>query len=55
MDIQSLLQLAKSRGASDLHLVVYSPPILRIDGVLQPEVDMAPLTAEDIEDAAVSN
>ncbi len=51
MDIQSLLQLAKSRGASDLHLVVYSPPVLRIDGALQPEVDMAPLTAEDIEEA----
>ena len=51
MDIQALLQLANSRGASDLHLVVNSPPVLRIDGSLNPEADMALLTAEDIEDA----
>ncbi len=51
MDIQGLLRLAKSERASDLHLVVASPPVLRIDGSLQPVADMAPLTAEDIDHA----
>jgi len=51
MDIQGLLELAKSERASDLHLVVASPPVLRIDGSLQPVADMAPLTAEDIDEA----
>ena len=51
MDILSLLQLAKSEGASDLHLVVASPPVLRIDGSLQPVADMSPLTAEDTDHA----
>ena len=51
MDIFSLLQLAKSKGASDLHLVVSSPPSLRINGWLEPAVDMPPLTPGDIEQA----
>ena len=34
MDIKSLLQLTVDRNASDLHLVVGSPPTLRIDGSL---------------------
>src|SRR4030067_2633244 len=49
MDIFPLLRLAKSRGASDLHLVVSSPPLLRINGSILPEVDMRPLKAEDLE------
>ena len=48
MDIFSLLRLAESRGASDLHLVVFSPPLLRVNGLLEPVADMAPLTPEDI-------
>jgi len=48
MDIFSLLHLAKSKGASDLHLVVSSPPLLRIDGLLKAVADMAPLTLDDI-------
>ena len=51
MDIFALLDSAKSKGASDLHLVVASPPLMRIDGSLQPADDMAPLTAEDINQA----
>jgi twitching motility protein PilT len=51
MDIQGLLQLAKSKRASDLHMVVSSPPVLRIDGALHPETGMTALTAEDIDDA----
>ena len=34
-DVIQLLHLAKERGASDLHLVVGSPPMARIDGQLQ--------------------
>ena len=48
MDIFSLLHLAKSKGASDLHLVVSSPPLLRIDGSLQPADDLPPLTPDDV-------
>ena len=51
MDIFALLYLARSKGASDLHLVVASPPLLRIDGSLQPTADVAPLTADDINQA----
>ena len=49
MDVFSLLDLAKSRGASDLHLIVSSPPLLRINGLLEPVTDMLPLTPSDME------
>ena len=51
MDIFTVLHSAKSKGASDLHLVVSSPPLMRIDGSLQPADDMSPLTDEDINQA----
>jgi len=51
MDIITLLKLAKSSGASDLHMVVSSPPLLRVDGRLVPVDDMPPLTPEEIEQA----
>jgi twitching motility protein PilT len=51
MDIVTLLELAKSRGASDLHMVVSRPPLLRIDGLLRPMDDQEPLLEEDIEQA----
>lgn len=51
MDIFSLLNLAKSKGASDLHLIASSPPLLRINGLLQPAADMLPLTPDDINQA----
>jgi len=51
MDILRLLHLAKSKGASDLHLVVSRPPILRIDGLLVPAGDKSPLTPDDIDQA----
>ena len=46
MDILALLNIAKDRGASDVHLVVSRPPMLRINGVLGPVGGMALLTAE---------
>jgi twitching motility protein PilT len=50
-DIITLLQLAKSKGASDLHVVVNSPPLLRINGDLLPANEMPALSAEDIDQA----
>jgi len=47
-DIIALLKLAKSRNASDLHLVVGRPPSLRINGSLLFAGDLPALTAEDI-------
>jgi len=51
MDIFVLLNLAKEKGASDLHLVASSPPLLRIDGSLEPVADMEPLTPDDLNQA----
>ncbi len=50
-DIVALLKLAKSRNASDLHLVVNRAPLLRINGSLLPAGELPALTAEDIEQA----
>ncbi|MGB6874264.1 MAG: PilT/PilU family type 4a pilus ATPase [Dehalococcoidia bacterium] len=51
MDIFSLLRTGKSRRASDLHMVTGSPTVFRIDGSLEPANGVAPLTAEDINEA----
>ena len=48
MDIFSLLRLAKSRGASDLHIVAANPPLFRINGSLDAATDIPPLTPDDI-------
>lgn len=49
MEMNELLKLMVNKGASDLHLTVSSPPVLRINGELIPREDLPPLTAEDIE------
>jgi twitching motility protein PilT len=49
MKADELLRLMVNKGASDLHLTVPSPPVLRIDGVLIPQEELSPLTARDIE------
>jgi twitching motility protein PilT len=49
MQIDELLKLMVNKGASDLHLTVPSPPVLRIDGTLIPQEDLPPLTAKDVE------
>jgi twitching motility protein PilT len=48
-EVDEFLRLVVDKGASDLHLKVPSPPVLRIDGELIPEEDLPPLTAMDIE------
>ena len=45
--IDSILQLVQAQGASDLHLVSGTPPMLRIHGDLQP-IEYEPLTSEVI-------
>ncbi|MEA3442274.1 MAG: type IV pilus twitching motility protein PilT [Chloroflexota bacterium] len=51
MQVNELLHLMVDKGASDLHLRVPSPPVLRIDGTLVPQEDLPPLTPQDIEEA----
>ena len=48
MKIETLFELALETGASDLHLMVGLPPILRIDGRLIQQEDYPPLTNNDI-------
>ncbi len=47
--ITELLKLTADKKASDLHLRVPSPPVLRIDGALVPQEDLPTVTTEDIE------
>lgn len=47
MNINDLLKLAVERRASDLHLKVGSHPVIRVDGELQPLIDVKRLMQED--------
>ncbi len=53
MDIYELLRLAKSLEASDLHLVVASPALLRVRGQLESVNGSEPLTAAEINEAFI--
>jgi twitching motility protein PilT len=44
-----LFRLMVGKGASDLHLRVPSPPVLRIDGALTTLEDLPPITPQDVE------
>jgi twitching motility protein PilT len=48
IEMSDLLQLAVDEGASDLHIEVGVPPVLRIHGRMQP-LDATPLKPEDTE------
>ena len=48
MEILDLLHRAEAQKASDLHLIVSCPPMLRIDGALQPIDGISKLTSGDI-------
>jgi len=50
MQIKELLHLMADKEASDLHLRVPAPPVLRIDGALKPQVDLPRLAPGDIEE-----
>jgi twitching motility protein PilT len=49
MEIDGLLKLMVDKGASDLHITVPSPPVLRIKGELIAQEDLPPVTPEDVE------
>jgi twitching motility protein PilT len=49
MDVVALIRIAKYRGASDLHMTVGSPSMLRLHGELVPATDGSVLTAEDMQ------
>ena len=53
-EMKSLLDMAIEKKASDLHLTVGLPPILRIDGRLTPIADKGVLTAEACEKLILS-
>ena len=46
-DINAHLRYLVERGGSDLHLKVPAPPIIRLDGQMQPVEGAPPITAED--------
>ncbi|MDP3954935.1 MAG: type IV pilus twitching motility protein PilT [bacterium] len=50
MNVQELLQIVVDKNASDLHLLVGIPPVLRIDGNLGFVPGKEPLTAEDVQE-----
>lgn len=47
MEIIDILKVAVQKGTSDIHLVIGKPPIVRVDGDLQPLTDFPVLTAEE--------
>ena len=49
MELGKLLKLVLEKRASDLHLDVGSPPVLRINGILLPQEDIPPFTRVDIQ------
>lgn len=54
MNIKQLLELTAKRNASDLHLVVGQPPMLRIDGTLAVVPGEAPLASLEAEELMYS-
>ena len=46
---RQILELVVEKGATDLHVKVPSPPVLRIDSALVPQEEWPQFTAEDIE------
>jgi twitching motility protein PilT len=47
MEIVDILKATVQKGGSDLHIVVGQPPMVRIDGTLQPMNEFAALTSDD--------
>ncbi len=54
IDIEDLLRKTVANGASDLHIKVGSPPIIRVSGSLKVMEDQPRLATEDTQDAAAS-
>jgi twitching motility protein PilT len=54
MNAKQLLEIAFKKKASDLHLIMGVPPILRIEGLIVAVPDQSPLTAEQSEELVFS-
>ncbi len=52
MELDALLAAAVERGASDVHLKPDAPPVLRINGRLEPQTDLGPVTGDFMDTAA---
>ena len=48
MELNKLLEVVVKHNASDLHLTVGRPPVLRVDGRLEP-LELGELTPKDTE------
>ena len=48
MDIFEVIETVKSKGASDLHIMVGSPPMMRVKGDLERMKNYEPLTADEV-------
>ena len=53
MDIRELLAITKERDASDLHITIGTPPVLRINGKLK-KLDLPELNSRDIHEMIYS-
>src|ERR687885_1603756 len=51
MDLNDVLRRSVELGASDIHLKIGKPPLVRRDGSIQPIDGMLPLTDADLEEA----
>lgn len=49
MEVNEILKIMVDKKASDMHLRVPSPPVLRIDGVLVTQEDLPSMDSKDIE------
>ena len=49
LKIETLLEQVVKQDASDLHLTVGVPPMLRVDGALKPFPNIQPLTEQEVE------
>lgn len=49
LKIENLLEYVVKQDASDLHLTVGVPPMVRVDGALRPIPNIPPLTAAEVE------
>lgn len=54
MEIRKLLEITINKGASDLHLLAKSPPILRINGILSPIAGHEVLSDEEVKELVFS-
>jgi twitching motility protein PilT len=54
MDIKEIFSYAADKGASDVHLVVSNPPIIRIDGELQDVENTKTITSREMEQMVFS-